>query len=93
MAASLTIGSLFGISASSVCICVKNVCQAIAKRLLSTILFSGEENLVDVVQGNKQEWEFPRCVGERDCAHIPIRTPYEIQNVYLTRKGYHNYII
>ena len=87
----MTIGNLLGVSASFVCTCVKDVCQATTKRLLS--LYPGGENLVHVVQGYKQEREFPICAGAIDGTHFSISIPHESQIDYVNRKGDHSIIM
>ena len=88
-----TIGNLFGVSTSFVCSCIKDVCQAITKRLLSMISFPSGGNLVHVIQGYEKEWEFPMCAGAVDGTHIPIHAPHESHTDYVNRKGYHSIIM
>ena len=57
------------------------MCEAIAKRLSSTISFPGGENLAHVVQGYEQEWWFPVCAGVIGGTHFPISTPHESQTM------------
>ena len=62
-----TIGHLFGVSKSTVCVITKEVCAAIVKVLLPKYiqLPSGEE-LKKIVEGFRDELGFPQCAGVID---------------------------
>lgn len=45
-----TLGNLFGVSVSFVCICIKDVCEAIRNRLSKVIRFPKGEELLQVIQ-------------------------------------------
>lgn len=65
-----TIGHLFGISKSLVCLVVKEVCQAVCKILLPKyIKFPQGEDLQKVVDGFKRKYGFPQCIGVIDGSH------------------------
>lgn len=88
-----TIGNLFGVSAAFVCICVKEVCQAIQKRFPNVINLPQGENLLQVIQCYEEKWGFPMCVGAIDGTHIPISAPTESHTDYVNRKGRHSIIM
>ena len=68
-----TIGHLFGVSKSTVCLVSKEVSSAIVKLLLPRyILFPTGAALREVVDGFKNEYGFPQCAGAVDGSHIPI---------------------
>ena len=88
-----TIGNLFGVSASFVCLCVRVVCRAITKRLAKVINFPKGNQLLEVIEGNEKTWGFPMCAGAIDGTHIPILAPWESHVEYVNRKGYHSILM
>ena len=65
-----TIGHLFGVSKSTVCIVTKEVCAAIVDKLLRKyIRILGDEGLREVVDGFKSKLGFPQCAGDVDKTH------------------------
>ena len=65
-----TIGHLFGVSKSTVCVITKDVCAAIVRILLPKyIAIPMGEALKDVVEGFKNKWGFPQCAGAVDGTH------------------------
>ena len=71
-----TIGHLFGVSKSSVCLVTKEVCSSIVSQLLPQFVrFLTGSALTEVVEGFKNELGFPQCVGAVDGSHIPIVSP------------------
>jgi hypothetical protein len=91
-----TVGHLFGVSKSTVCVVTKQVCSAIVKRLLPEyVKLPTGEALTDreVVEGFKIEHGFPQCVGAVDGTHIPIISPQECPADYYNRKGWHSIIL
>ena len=88
-----TIGNLFGVSASFVCLCVKAVCHAIAKRLDKFISFPKGNQLMQVIEGYEKTWGFPMCAGAIDGMHIPILAPTESHVEYINRKVYHSILM
>ena len=60
-----TIGYLFGVSKSTVCIVTKQACAAIVKNLLPKyVRFLREEGLREVVDGFKHKLGFPQCAEQ-----------------------------
>ena len=89
-----TIGHLFGVSKSTVCIVTKEVCAAIVRVLLSKyIKLPTGEGLKEVVDGFEHKWGFPQCAGAVDGTHIPIVSPDECPADYFNRKGWHSVIM
>ena len=89
-----TIGHLFGVSKSTVCLVSKEVSSAIVKLLLPRyILFPTGAALREVVDGFKNEYGFPQCAGAVDGSHIPIISPKECPADYYNRKGWHSIIL
>ena len=66
-----TIGHLFGVSKSAVCLVTKEVRAAIVQVLLPKYIkvLSGE-GMKEVVNGFKHKWGFPQCAGAIDGTHI-----------------------
>ena len=89
-----TIAHLFGVSRSSVCVIVREVCQAIVS-LLSPVYIQVPkgDKLKAIVDGFKTKWGFPQCVGAIDGSHIPIVLPLHYPADYHNRKGWHSIIL
>lgn len=89
-----TIAHLFGVSRSSVCLIVKDVCQAIVSLLQPKyITVPTGDRLKAIVDGFESKWGFPQCVGAIDGSHIPIASPQEHPADYHNRKGWHSIIL
>ena len=88
-----TIANLFGVSRSFVCVCIRDVCCAIIKRLSNVITFPQGQDLRQVIDGYEQKWGFPMCAGAIDGTHIPIIAPSESRVEYVNRKGFHSIIM
>ena len=89
-----TIGHLFGVSKSSVCLVTKEVCSSIVSQLLPQFVrFPTGSALTEVVEGYKNELGFPQCVGAVDGCHIPIVSPQDCPADYYNRKGWHSIIL
>ena len=89
-----TIGHLFGVSKSSVCLVTKEVCCCIVSQLLHQFVrFPTGSALTEVVEGFKNELGFPQCVGAVDGSHIPIVSPRDCPADYYNRKGWHSIIL
>ena len=67
-----TIGHLFGMSRSTVCVITKQVCNALVSILLPRI--PSEDGLKKVVDGFKHKFGFPQCAGMVDGTHVLIVT-------------------
>ena len=68
-----TIGHLFGVSKSTVCLLVKEVCAAIVELLqMQYIRIPVGSALKAVISGFKNDYGFPQCAGAVDGTHIPI---------------------
>ena len=89
-----TIGHLFGVSKSTVCVIVKEVCFCIVELLLPDyIKVPTGSTLKAVIEGFKSDHGFPQCAGAVDGTHIPILSPYECPADYYNRKGWHSIIM
>jgi len=87
-----TVANLFGVSTAFVCLCIRDVCEAIRKRLMKIINFPHGDNLVKVIR-EYEEWGFPMFAGAIDGTHIPIIAPKEGHIDYVNRKRYHSIIM
>ena len=86
-----TLGHIFGVSKSTICLVVKDVCIAIVQVLLPKyIRFPTGPALRD---GFKSELGFPQCGGVIDGSHIPIISPQLCPADYYNRKGWHSVIL
>ena len=89
-----TIGHLFGVSKSSVCIVTKSVCAAIVRYLLPEyIQIQTGNSLKEIVLSFKNDMGFPQCAGAIDGTHIPIISPKVCPADYYNRKGWHSIIL
>ena len=89
-----TIGHLFGIAKSTVCVATKEVCTYIVDKLLPEYIRMPQANaLKEVVSSFASEYNFPQCVGAVDGTHIPITSPQECPADYFNRKGWHSVIM
>ena len=89
-----TIGHLFNVSKSTVCVVTKEVSAAIVKRLLPEyIKIPTGARLRAVVDGFKTIHGFPQCAGAIDGTHIPIISPDDYPADYYNRKGWHSILM
>ena len=89
-----TIGHLFGVSKSTVCVVTKQVCNALVSILLPKyIRFPSGDGLREVVDGFKHKFGFPQCAGVVDGTHVPIVSPVEYPADYYNRKGFHSVLM
>ena len=89
-----TIGHLFGVCKSAVCIVTKEVCTAIVECLLPKyVMIPVGAALRENVEAFKTELGFPQCVGAVDGTHIPIISPQKCPADYYNRKGWHSIIL
>ena len=83
-----SLGHLFGVSKSTVCHIIKEVCAAIRYVLLPKyIKVPSGEALQHVMSGFKRRLGFPQCAGAVDGTHIPIVASHECPADYYNRKG------
>ena len=88
-----SVANLFGLSRSFVSLYVKEVCQAIVKRLkLRYITIPKGDDLKQVMASYKEKWGFPMCAGGIDGTHVPIKAPSENHTDYVNRKSYHSIV-
>ena len=89
-----TIGHLFGVSKSAVCLVTKEVCFAIVQVLLPKyIKIPSGEVMKEVVNGFKHKWGFPQYAGAVDGTHIPILSPEDYPTDYYNRKGWYSILM
>ena len=88
-----TIANLFGVSAASVCIRVKEECQAVRKRLPTVVSFPEGENLLQIIRRYEEKWGFPMCAGAVDGTQIPVLAPSQSHIDYVNRKGQHSIVM
>ncbi|XP_011404428.1 PREDICTED: protein ALP1-like, partial [Amphimedon queenslandica] len=85
---------LFGVSRSSICLIIRQVCTAIVKVLMRKyIKYPSGSALISVIDGFKAKCGFPNCGGAIDGSHIPISSPVEFHSDYYNRKGWYSMII
>ena len=87
-----TIGHLFDISKTSVCLIHRDDCCAIVKVLLPKyVKIPVGSALTNLISGFEKRG-FPDCGGAIDGTHIPIEAPQESPTDYHNRKGWHSVI-
>ena len=89
-----TIGHLFGVAKSTVCVVTKEVIYSIVTFLLPHYIKIPQGNAMkEVVHGFDRDYDFPQCAGAVDGTHIPIVSPQECPADYYNRKGWHSVIM
>jgi len=82
-----TIAHLFGIARCTVCVIVKETCEAIVQKLVPLyIRYPAGETLNEVITGFKEKWGVPQCAGSVDGTHIP---PFMNHTDYYNQKGWY----
>ena len=73
-----TVGHLFGVSNSTLCVITKQVCSALVAILLPKyIQFLNGDGLREVVDGFKHKFGFPQCAGVVDGTYsVPSKIVY-----------------
>lgn len=89
-----SIGHLFGVARSTVCVIVHNTCSAIVDVLLSRyIQFPIGAHLGNVIEGFKRKCAVPQCAGAIDGSHIPVKPPACNHTDYYNRKGWYSVVL
>lgn len=90
-----TIGHLFGVARSTVCVIVHDTCEVIVKVLLKRYIhFPTDANdLQELVRGFKSKWGIIQCAGSIDGCHIPVLPPANNHTDYYNRKGWYSVIL
>ena len=90
-----SLGHLIGVSKSTVCITVKEVCAEIVNILLPIkyIKIPSGEVLKQVIRGFKHKLGFLQCAGAVDGTHIRIVAPRECPVDCYCRKGWYSIIL
>ena len=89
-----TIGHLFGVARSTVCVIVHDTCEAIVKLFRSKyIQFPTGENLQQVIYGFESKWQMIQCAGAIDGCHIPVKPPAQNHTDFYNRKGWYSIIL
>ena len=88
-----TLGHLFGVGLSTVCVAVHEVCTTIVDVLCHRyIRIPTGEDALKVVDVFLHTWGFAQYFGAIDGSHIPILTPKEDPLDYYNRKGHHSIV-
>ena len=78
-----TIGHLFGVSKSTVCVVTEEVYVVIVEHLLPDYIEMTMGTALNVVtEGFKNDLGFPQCAGAVDGIHIPILSSQECPTDY-----------
>ena len=88
------LANLFGVSRAVVSICIREVADAILRKLKSRYLTIAKgDELLRIIRSYKDKWGFPMCAGAVDGTHIPIATPQKDHAAYVNRKSYHSVVM
>ena len=89
-----TIGCLFWVARSAVCVIVHSTCEAIVEHLISKFIACPWGNaLEETITGFERKWNTPQCTGAIDGSHIPVCTPGDSRTDYYNRKGWYSMLI
>ena len=89
-----TVANLFGVSKSSVCLIVKEVCASITGVLSKRFIRIPQgADMYNNMLSFERKWGFPNCAGAIDGCHIPIISPTENHTDYFNRKGWHSILL
>ena len=88
-----SVGHIFGVSRSTVCITVNKVCKLIVTHMLARYIQIPSGASLKEVMAGFEDLGFPHCAGAVDGTHIPIISPRECPADYYNRKGWHSIIM
>lgn len=89
-----SLANLFGVSRGFVCGCIREVADAILRKLRPKYLTIAKgAELHRIVETYKEKWGFPMCAGAIDGTHIPIAAPVENPSAYVNRKSFHSIVM
>ena len=89
-----SLGWRFSIAKSTACMITNEVCEAVVNTLMHLyIKWPTSQRLADTVNGFKERWDFPQCVGAIDATHIHIVAPSECSSDYYNRKSRYSIIM
>lgn len=85
----------FRIGRSTVCMIIREVCDAIWKALRDEYLKlpKSEREWHGVAEEFLQEWGFPHCIGAIDGKHVNIDCPKNAGSLFYNYKNYHSTVI
>ncbi|KAL1250552.1 hypothetical protein QQF64_018348 [Cirrhinus molitorella] len=89
-----SVGHIFGVSITTVCRCVWDLCAAAETLLVpEQIRYPDQEKFKEMTTDIENRWGLPNCIGAIDGSHIPIIAPEEYHCDYFNRKGWHSIIL
>ena len=89
-----SLANLFGVSRAFICVCIREVADAILRKLKPKYLTIAKgDELLRIIGRYKEKWGFPMCAGAIDGTHIPIATPLKNHATYVNRKSYHSIVM
>lgn len=88
------VGSLFGVSRSTVCNCVREFCRAVIDILMPKFIrIPTPAEMEGMATFFEERWGLPQCIGAIDGSHIPIMRPPKFPTDYHNRKGWHSIVV
>ena len=89
-----TIGHLFGVVRSTVCVIVHDTCGAIVNVFKSQyIQFPTGANLQQVINGFESKCQMIQCAGAIDGSHIQVKPPAQNHTDFYNRKGWYSIVL
>ena len=89
-----TIGHLFGVARSTICVVVHEVCKPVVKVLQPKyIQFPTGDQLQTILAGFEELWNIPQCVGAIDGSHMPVLAPTGNHTDYYNCKGWYSVLV
>ena len=89
-----TVGHLFRVARSTVCVIVHKTCKAIFDVLFSEyVTFPKGRQLEETIRGFETRWQIPQCAGAIDGSHIPVSVPVNLHTDYYNRKGWYSMLV
>ncbi|XP_030042759.1 protein ANTAGONIST OF LIKE HETEROCHROMATIN PROTEIN 1 [Microcaecilia unicolor] len=89
-----TIERLFGVSRSTICKVIREVCEAVVSILTPTYVRAPDgPALQDALSQFEERYGLPQVAGVVSALHVPIRAPNETTNSYFNAKGWYSVIL
>ncbi|XP_063786738.1 uncharacterized protein LOC134935846 [Pseudophryne corroboree] len=89
-----TIERIFGVSRSTICKIVRDVCEAVVSILTPKFISVPQGDILeDILQGFEQRHGLPQLAGLIGAFHVAIRAPNEYAGQYFNTKGWHSVVL
>ncbi|XP_075703518.1 uncharacterized protein LOC142683551 [Rhinoderma darwinii] len=89
-----TIENVFGVSRSTICKVVRDVCEAVVSILTPKFVFTPKGDILhNTMKGFEQRYGLPQVAGVIGTFHVAIRPPNECAGQYFNTKGWHSVVL